>query len=179
MNEQDIKIVRVRNIFDFDFTGELGARYGGRDFVIPAGKSLLAPQSIGRHLAVHLARQSLIRNAPVRDGSETDGKGSERPLWNEEQLEELVGRIVTDEFEEEKPAAVNEADRILARVEALNETFPVTPEVGEPPVGTGKPPVLDGRVYADKAEVIAELEKRNIKFNARLSKANLEKLLTE
>lgn len=52
----------------------------------------------------------------------------------------------------------------------MSSTAPVTPIVQvTPPTG----PI----VYKDKAEVIAELNKRGLKFDARKSKADLEKLL--
>lgn len=174
MNENDTRIVRIRNIFDFDFTGELGARYGGRDFPIPAGSSLLVPFPLGDHLATHLARQSIIRNAPLRDGSETDGKGSDRPLWSDQAIEDVKKRLISDVYEEEKAPVLSEADRMAAKIEELNSNF--EPKADEEPVID---PTASPVEYKDKAEVIEALKKRGITFNARSSKATLEGLLTD
>ena len=121
MNESDYKIVRVTNISNFDFTGELGARFGGRDFFVASGESLLVPLTVGDHLATHLARQILIQEAPIRDGSQTDGKGSDRPLWDDAVIKELKDKIMVNVYEEEKQKPVSEADRMAAKVKELNE----------------------------------------------------------
>lgn len=184
MNENDLKIVRITNISDFDFTGELGARYGGRDFFVPAGESLLAPLTVGDHLATHLARQIMLKKAPVRDGSEVDGKGSDRPLWNDQSIEELKKLILAEVYEEEKPKVLSKEEELAKKVEELNKATAPSPDE-----------IIDGNVdasgiiptesttseitYKDKSQVIAELTKREVKFNARDSKANLEKLLNK
>lgn len=193
MNENDSKVVRVTNISNFDFTGELGARYAGRDFVIPAGKSMLFPYTIGKHLAKHLAHQILLRAAPIRDAKELDGRGSDRPLWDEQSLADLIEKIVSEVYEEEKPPVVSEGDRIAAKVADLNkvekeieeeaggnvDASAITPVGGIDADGTQTPSsgVSDIIVYKDKAEVIAELNKRGVKYDARSSKAKLEDLL--
>ena len=183
MNENDLKIVRVTNISDFDFTGVLGARYGGRDFVIQAGKSLLTPLTVGDHLATHLARQILLRKAPIRDASQTDGKGSDRPLWNEENLEELKKKILTQVYEEERPKVVSKEEMLAQKVEELNRAAAPDEDADGGNVDASNIAIdpTDSTsseiVYKDKAQVIAELTKREIKFNARDTKANLEKLL--
>jgi hypothetical protein len=168
MNENDTKIVRFHNPFDFDFTPEMGAMYGGVPYFVPAGGSLLCPASLADHLGTHLARHSIINKAPLRDETEVDGKGKDRPLWNDEVIAHLKTKFVTDAYTEDKPAVRTDAEIMRARVADLNVAFPAEKEeVASAPAS-----------YKDKAEVIAELEKRGIKFNARLTKANLEKLLT-
>lgn len=180
MDENDLKIVRITNISNFDFTGDLGARYGGRDFFVPAGGSLLAPFTVGDHLATHLARAIKLKNAPIRDAKETDGKGSDRPLWDDASLQELKAKIMKDVYEEEKVNPISEADRMALKIAELNKVVPKDEEQGGNadasnivPMGTGSEVIA----YKDKAEVIAELTKREIKFNARDSKDKLEKLL--
>lgn len=184
MNESDYKIVRITNISDFDFTGELGARFGGRDFFVPAGGSLLVPLTIGDHLATHMARQIIIRKAPIRDANNIDGKGSDRPLWDDSIIGELKAKIMVEVYEEEKKSPQTEADRLAAKVADLNRVVP--PEVTTPPIGgnadaSGIVPVDDNPssavVYKDKAEVIAELNKKGVSFDARASKSKLEELL--
>lgn len=178
MNESDYKIVRITNISDFDFTGELGARFGGRDFFVPAGGSLLVPLSVGDHLAMHLARQMLIRKAPTRDAGQLDGKGSDRPLWDDAIISELKSKIMAEVYEEEKKNPLSEADRMAAKVEELNRV--VTPEVGGNVDASGVVPVEDSNsalAYKDKAQIIQELKTKGVSFDARASKTKLEELL--
>lgn len=178
MNESDYKIVRITNISDFDFTGELGARFGGRDFFVPAGGSLLVPLSVGDHLAMHLARQILIRKAPTRDVGQLDGKGSDRPLWDDAVISELKSKIMAEVYEEEKKNPLSEADRMAAKVEELNRV--VTPEIGGNVDASGVVPVEDSNsalAYKDKAQIIEELKAKGVSFDARASKTKLEELL--
>lgn len=186
MPQDDIyRVVRVTNISNFDFTGELGARYHGRDFEIRKGKSLLAPYPVGKHLAKHLARQILLKKAPIRDGKETDGKGTDRPLWDDKIIGELIAKIMTEAYTEEKPEAVSETDKMVEKVRQLNKS---EKEVEREQSGGNAPfngtvdenPGTAGEItYKDKSQVIAELAKRGIKFNARDTRANLESLLTK
>lgn len=182
MNESDYKIVRITNISDFDFTGELGARYGGRDFFIPAGGSLLTPLTVGDHLATHLARQILIRKAPTRDAGQIDGKGSDRPLWDDSVISELKAKIMVEVYEEDKKAPLTEAERMAQKVADLNKAVPPEPKTtGGNVDASGIVPVEDSAnsaiVYKDKAQVIEELKKKGVSFDARASKDKLENLL--
>ena len=182
MNESDYKIVRITNISNFDFTGELGARYGGRDFFVQAGESLLVPQTVGEHLATHLARQIMIRKAPGRDLKETDGKGSDRPLWDDSIISELKEKIMVEVYDEEKKAPQSEADRFADKVEELNRvTTPTEDEVVGGNVDASTIVPVEGTnsaiVYRDKGEVIAALNEKGIGFDARLGKNKLEDLL--
>ena len=174
MNEKDTKIVRFRNIFDFDFTPEMGAMYGGIPYFVPAGGSLLCPLSLAEHLAKHLARHSIIQKAPIRDDNEIDGKGKDRPLWDESVIAAIKAKLITEAYTEDRPTQRTEAQVLAERVKALNDAFPVTEEAAKE-----EPVVSAPASYKDKAEVIAELKKRGITFNPRLSKANLEKLLAD
>ena len=181
MNESDYKIVRVTNISDFDFTGELGARYGGRDFFIPAGGSLLTPLTVGNHLATHLARQILLRKAPTRDEGELDGKGKDRPLWDDAVISDLKSRILVEVYEEEKKSPQTEAEVLAAKVAELNKVVAPESEEGGNADASGIVPAEDSNdstiVYKDKAQVIEELKKKNVSFDARASKTKLEELL--
>lgn len=181
MNESDYKIVRITNISNFDFTGELGARYAGRDFFVPAGESLLVPLTVGSHLATHLARQILIKKAPIRNEKETDGKGTDRPLWDDAVIADLKKQIMVEVYEEEKKAPQTEGERMAEKVDELNKV------VTEPEKDTGGNvdassivPVEETNsavVYKDKAQVIEELQKKDIPFDARAGKDRLEELL--
>ncbi len=179
--EDQYRVVRITNISDFNFTGELGARYHGRDFEILAGKSLLAPYPVGKHLAKHLARQIMIRKAPIRDASQIDGRGTDRPLWDEDKLKEIIAMIMSDMYTEERPAAQSETDIMVQKVAELNKVnAEVEKEQGGNAAFDGVP--TDGTpsseiTYKDKSQVIAELVKRDIKFNPRSTRSSLEELL--
>ncbi len=177
IQNNDHKIVRFTNISYFDFTSEMGAMYGGVPYFVPAGKSMLMPMPIGDHLATHLARQIILQKAPIRDEKETDGKGSDRKLWDEKAILDLKTKIVSEVYEEERPEKADEASVMAARVAALNRDF--VPEAPVPTAPVVDAPVAGGSTsgYQDKAEVIAELKKRGIQFDARGSKAKLEELL--
>lgn len=179
MNDNDLKVVRITNISNFDFTGELGARYAGRDFFVAAGKSMLVPFTLGDHLATHLARQILLKEAPIRDSSQMDGKGSDRPLWNDQIIEELKRKIMTDVYEEQRAPVISEADRMTEKVKELNKLTALTEDGGNSDAsGLTSTEGTNGEItYKDKSEVIAELQKRGTKFDARATKANLEMLL--
>lgn len=197
MNPNDYRIVRITNISNFDFIPEMGARFGGRDFPLRAGESRLYPFPLGDHLATHLARQIVIKGAPVRTEAELDGKGSTHPLWDDAHLDTLKKQILTDVYEESKLPEVSEADRMVAKVEQLNSDPEIAallpseqPNLTDSPDGaldasavgiqtSGSQQGPSTLTYKDKADVIAELQKRNVTFNPRSSKVTLEGLLSE
>jgi hypothetical protein len=178
MNDSDYKIVRVTNISNFDFTGELGARFGGRDFFVPAGGSLLCPLTVGDHLATHLARQIMIQKAPTRDANQIDGRGSDRPLWDDAVIDELKAKILAEVYEETKQNPKTEAERMAEKVEELNKV--TAPEPGGNVDASGVVPVENtgsAIAYRDKAQIISELKEKGVAFDARASKDKLEELL--
>lgn len=195
------RIVRVTNPYDFEFTHA----WGGVPYTLTPGKPVLFPLPLADHLAKHLVMQALIRKAPTRDANEVDGRGKDRPLWDDQKLEELKALCMKEIYTEESKPVLTEAQIMAAKIEELNRAFadlnekvtgqpaPKAPEVKEPePVveletkePTTKEPEVkepetkqpDVITYKDKAEVIAELTKRGITFDARAKKADLEKLL--
>lgn len=191
-NPNEAKVVRLTNIFDFDYTHA----YGGVPYQLRAGVTQLFPWAIGDHLATHLARQAIIRKAPYRDENATDGRGgestrSDRPLWDENAINDLKAKIIQDAYTEEREAPVSEAEMYRRKFEELNRLYPaqavapmvppanqVAPTVPGAVVGTtSAPDITAPTVYQDKAEVIAALVAKNVPHNPRASKANLEKLL--
>lgn len=162
----ELKICTIKNIADFDFTPELGAMFGGRPFFVKAGEELTAPEPAAYRLAVNLAKAILNKRIPMPEL----GKGDDRSslgVYGDEQIEALVAQIMVSSFQEEKQPTLSEADRIAAKVEELMK-FKTQMEEKESAKSD----------FNDKAEVIAELEKREVKFDRRKSKAELEKLLT-
>ncbi len=187
-NPKEATVVRFTNIFDFDYTHA----YGGVPYQLRAGETLLFPWAIGDHLATHLARQALIRKAPIRDENDPDGRGgetkrSDRPLWDDTAIDALKSRIIQEAYTEARPAVMTEAERYKQKFDELNKQFPglakddtqTPPPADNDHVATGASqfPAADGKVYQDKAEVIAALTAKGIAHNPRATKANLEKLL--
>lgn len=200
-NPNDFKVVTFKNPNDFTFTPEMGCMYDSRPIFgitgapgINGGESMILPYHVAHQLAINLAKVSMTRQAPSLDPA---GIPTGVPLWDTAKLENLKNSYLTDMYMEDKPVAQSETDILMAKVEELrklvvaNVAQPVEPVVIAPQVvasapnsDTTVPPVAPvvapteaPKVYQDKAEVIAELEKRNIKFDARSKKENLEKLL--
>lgn len=193
-NPNDFKVVTFHNKTDFDFTPEMGCMYDGRPIFgisgapcIKAGESIVLPYHVGNLLARNLAKLAMTKQAPTVDQA---GIPTGVPLWGEEKLQALKNTFITDLYTEAKPTAMTETDKLMAKVEELKKFVEtnVSPKVDEN-VGEGKVEVTSAptdtptdakpevMTYSDKADVIAELTKRGIKFDARSSKANLEKLL--
>ena len=109
MNENDLRIAKFTNISDFDFNGDLGARYGGKDYFFAAGESKMVPYFAADHFATHLARAIIIKGAPIRTEAEMGGKGLNIPLWSESKINELKAKMLTEVYSEEKEAKIGRA----------------------------------------------------------------------
>jgi hypothetical protein len=175
MDNNQYKIVRITNIADFDFTGEMGSRYDQTDYFVPAGKSLLVPYVIGNHLATHLARQIIMRKTPIRD--EANGRGSDAPLWNDETIENLKKKILAEVYEEEPEQVLSSSEALAKKVLELNKNITEKIEGEEEEVLSSNIGDKGQITYKDKKQVIDELTKKGIKFNPRETKVNLERLL--
>lgn len=181
-NPNDFKVVEFVNSCDFDFTPDMGCMYDGRPIFgmsgfagIKAGERLSLPYHIGQQLALNLAKHSLIRNAPPHDPK--DSVGGDKPLWNDVTLESIKNSFITELYTNEQPVAMTETDKLMQQVAELNKFVRENvPQVNQPANSPEIQP-SSGSVYKDKADVIAELTKRGIAFNARDSKAKLEQLL--
>lgn len=182
-NPNDYRVVTFTNKTDFAFTPELGCMYDSRPIFgksgasVESGESVVLPFHVGNLLAENLAKAAFNRNAKV----DTAGVPTGVPMWDEESLKRAQHSFLTEMYSEVKPAEMTETDKLMARVEeyaamvekllpgaASDVTPPAEPEstLDTPPAG-----------YKDKADVITELQKRQIPFDARKSKADLEKLL--
>lgn len=177
-NPNDFKVVDFTNKTDFDFTPEMGCMFDSRPIFgilgvsgIKAGESIKLPYHIGHRLATNLAKAVMTRQAPP----DQPGVPTGVPLWNESKLLALKNSFITDLYSEAKPIAETEVDRLINKVAELNKLVEenIVRKVDETPAIVESTP----GIYKDKAEVIAELTKRNISFDARQSKANLEKLI--
>lgn len=192
-NPNDYKVVTFHNSTDFGFTPDMGCMYDGRVINgrqggpgINAGESMTLPYHIGHRLAVNLAKIVMIRgDKPTLDAQ---GHPMIKAIWNDVELERLKNSFITELYSEDKPATMSETDILMAKVEEMKKTMDIlmakseTPKEETPVVNSGtvtstEPVQTEQKAYQDKQEVIAELTKRNIKFDARQNKANLEKLL--
>lgn len=184
-NPNDHKVVSFRNSTDFGFTPEMGCMYDGRAINgkngspgIDIGETVILPYHIGRQLALNLAKVAINKTAPATDVA---GIPTGVPLWDEQRLNKLRDSYLADLYTEEKPVAISETDKLMAKVEEYKKMVedlvagkaPETP-IQNAVIGAMTPASI---VYQDKQEVIAELEKRNIPHDKRKNKADLEKLL--
>ncbi len=198
-NPNDFKVVSFTNKTDFTFTPEMGCMYDGRPISgitgapgINAGESMTVPYHIGHRLATNLAKIVKLKRAPISDEANNPvGK----PLWSDEDLESLKNSFQTELYSEARATPMSETDRLFAQVEEYKKMVeqllpkPVeqpaeapTPEVATPEmasVPTAAVVEAPAKVsFADKQDVIAELERRGIKHDKRQNKDNLVKLLS-
>lgn len=177
-NPNDLKVVNFTNSTDFTFTPAMGCMYDGRPILgmtgapgINAGESMTLPYHVGQRLATNLAKMVMIKQAPSVDPA---GIPTGVPLWNADGLETLKNSFITELYSETKPIAMSETDKLMEKVEEyrkmVENLMANTPQTS---------PVTDSSngLYQDKADVIEELTKRGIKFDARKSKNELEKLI--
>lgn len=193
-NPKDFLVVSFHNSEDFNFTPEMGCMYDGRAINgqrsllgetgvqgIAAGETMILPYHIAHQLAKNLAKRVFNTSKPA----EVDAQGIPTgvAVWNENLLDEKKNTYLKDQYAEAKPAAQSETDKLMAKVEEyrkmteelLARNLPkeeVTETATEKVVATETP-----TVFQDKKDVIDELTKRGVKFDARQNKANLEKLL--
>lgn len=177
-NPNDYKVVTFHNKSDLDFTPELGCMYDSRPIfgasgaAIKAGESVVLPYHVGSLLAQNLAKAVL--NA--QSSKDTPGIPTGVPLWDDNGLNTLKQSYLTEMYREDRPAEMSETDKLMAKVEeykSMVEKIVPDAEKEESPKGEQSAPTI----YSDKSEVIAALREKEIKFDARKSKADLEKLL--
>ncbi len=198
VNPNDFKVVAFHNLTEFDFTSDMGCMYDGRAINggsgapgVQAGETVILPYHVGHQLAVNLAKRVLNTSLPAT----VDPKGIPTgvPIWSLERLELEKHKFLKELYSEGKPAAQSETDKLMAKVEeykamvekllAGSKVESITPEqesvvqaMSAPQTAVSES-VFSPKVYTDKQEVLAELEKRVIKHDKRKSKDELEKLL--
>lgn len=172
MNEEDInlEVITIRNIADFDFNGANGARFGGRDYLIPAGATFVAPRHAAEHFAKHLAMAIMLKEAEGRTTKDS------LPLWDEAKLNALISKIKVSSVIEEKEVVKTADEKMSDKIKKLNEQIVDTTSDTVEEI----PTTVDGAgdvTYKDKAQVIAELKVKGVTFDPRASKTVLEALL--
>lgn len=176
-NPNDFKVVVFNNATEFDFTPEMGCMYDSRPIFgisgnsIAPGESMTLPYHVGHRLAENLAKYVLNQGSSKNPKLDAQGQPMVAAIWDTERLERLKNTYLKELYSQERPIAQSETDRLMAEVEKLRNF--VTEKMGESQ--SGQLPSTTG--YQDKAQVIAELEKRGITHDKRKSKADLEKLL--
>ncbi len=194
---KDTQVVSFRNGADFGFTPEMGCMFDGRAINgnqggpgINMGESMILPYHVAHRLATNLAKIVKLRRAPAQDMSTAGLAVVAKPLWSDEDLEALKNSFLTDMYTESKPVSLSQTDLLMAKVEEYRKMVEqLLPKAPETPVVPQEAPITPeevkplteapkAQVFADKIDVIAELEKRNIKFDRRQSKDNLIKLLS-
>jgi len=172
--DNDAKVVTFKNIAVFDFTPALGAMFNSRPIFgkveagkIVVGEELFFPYHIGRRLAINLAKAMLVKEIPPPEYGKGDpAQQGSASSFGDEQINALVGRILISEYQEAAPIQESETDKLLKKFEELNKT-----------VESLKAEKVSADGFKDKKQVIEELTKKGITFDARKSKAELEKLL--
>ena len=194
-NPNDFRVVTFTNKETFDFTPEMGCMYDSRPIFgtsgapgIIAGESIVLPYHIAILLARNLAKVAMTRTAPP----DQPGVPTGVVLWDTTKLDAVKLSYIKDLYTEQKPIKQSESEILLAKIEEFKRVYgdkldqvtqspvadDVAPQSGNTEVNTVPTVGTDAKgVYKDKAEVITELEKRGIRFNARSSKDTLEKLL--
>lgn len=186
------EILEFYNSTDFNFTPELGAMFDGVGYQVDSGMKRQFPYHIAMRLAENLAKAVLIKGAPLHDPNAINPTG--KPLWGDEGIKKLRDGFITTLYAESAPIQQTEMQRLHAKVEELDRLMKqnqkgvpvdtlkgdvksIAELVSDIPVTESVNAVETPRVYVDKVEVIAELEKRGIKFDRRQNKDNLIKLL--
>lgn len=178
-NPKDYQVVVFHNSTDFAFTPEMGCMYDSRPISgisgapgVNSGESMTLPYHIGHQLAINLAKIVMTRRAPENPEKDSMGNPMVAAIWDTTKLESLKNSYLTEMYTEDKPVAMSETDKLMAKVEEYKKM------VDTLVAGNSVAPATDQVVgYQDKAEVIGELEKRGITHDKRSNKATLEQLL--
>lgn len=178
MNPKQNSVARFTNLSSETFTHP----FGGVPHSFEPGESRLLPYPLAEHLARHLFRFMRLHadDSPTKYAkSDQPWNESGAPLWSESDEESAIGRILSEVYEEEKAKPKTEMELLNEKIEALNAFVRgVKTEDDDITIVENVPTnPIEPVVYKDKAEVIAELTKRQIAFDARKKKLDLEELL--
>lgn len=193
-NPNDFKVVSFHNSEDFGFTPEMGCMFNGIAINgnqggpgINIGETMVLPYHIAHRIATNLAKHVMTRAASSTPQLDAQGQPIIKAIWNDVELERMKNSYLTELYSENKPAKLSETDILLAKLEdyrkLTDEKFAqlaAQTVAQETKSETILPPVVtpEGKItYQDKAEVLAELEKRGIKHDKRSNKETLEALL--
>lgn len=148
--EAERRIVRFTNIDKESFTHS----YRGVSITVQAGESYIGRFPECNHLATHLARKILSREAKSKFAKNEPVK-----LWTPDQVEELKKKILTPMGNETPSSAPTAEEKRKEDLKKIEKEFPPKPA----------PPVT-------KKDVIAELKKRGVEADV---KKTLKELLQQ
>jgi len=194
-NPNDFKVVSFHNLTDFGFTPEMGCMYDSRPILgrnglpgIAPGETIVLPYHVAQQLATNLAKR-VLNTSPAATVDEK-GVPTGVAVWDKDLLEQKKNEFLKELYTEANPVTESQTDLLMRKVEEyrglveqlLQDRDAKVPETEEEQlVANAVQPLVtnstEAPVYADKQEVIAELEKRGIVHDKRKNKAELEKLL--
>lgn len=180
-NPNDLKIVTFHNKTDFTFTPAMGCMFAGQPIHgitgapgINGGESLQMNYHVGKQLAINLAKVAILRDAPRTDPA---GTPQGVALWDETRLKELADSYITEMYSEEPEKHLSEADKMMAKIEELKKSGYFNTPAKEEIVEVKNLDTTIPQTFQSKKEVIDELVKKGVTFDARSKKEDLEKLL--
>lgn len=195
-NPKDFQVVSFHNSELFGFTPEMGCMYDGRPINgktgapgIDAGETVILPYHIGHQLATNLAKISMLKGSGDVQAVDAQGNPMIKAIWDTVKLENLKNSYLKDLYVEDKPIAMSQTDLLMKKVDEykamVEKLLPKSEEaevtkvevVEQIETQSEVAPSSEKKIYLDKQEVMAELEKRGIKHDKRANKENLEKLL--
>ncbi|MFH0960809.1 MAG: hypothetical protein V1897_19160 [Pseudomonadota bacterium] len=148
--EAERKIVRFTNIDKESFTHS----YRGVSITVQAGENYIGRFPECDHLATHLARKMISREAKYKSSKNDPVK-----LWTPEQVDELKGKILIPMGSETPSALPTPEEKRKEDLAKIKKDFPLEPA----------PPVT-------KKDVIAELKNRGVEADV---KKTLKELLQD
>jgi len=163
MEKRNLSVVTIKNISDEDFTHS----YGGFPYTIRAGETLPFTYPVAHHLAKHLAMK-ILRKKKQKERKFKDRRdetGKEINYYPPEEMKALISQIIVSQVEQPLAPVKTEAQLQKERIEQMQKEYKQQQQIKTPEV--------------EKKDIIAELEKRGIKFNPRASKEELARILIE
>lgn len=203
MNPNENRVAFFTNISDEAFAHP----FGGVTYSFEPHEGKYLPYPLAEHLAKHLAYSMRLKgDTSARKFNPNDPTGGHGAvLWNDDEIKQDMTKILSQIYDEQKAKPKTEMELMQEQIDRLNEQIigrpvvapvaviespeaslpAVEPAIAEPAVplvtlgdAPTEPSLPSAATYKDKAEVIAELKKREIKFDARAKKSELEELLS-
>ncbi len=157
MARRNNSVVTIKNIDNEDFSHN----YDGFPYAIKAGEVLPFPYPVAMLLARHLAMKVVRKESAKQKDFKGNVDRKAINLYAGKALQPVLDKIITSRIDKPLPAHKSEGQVMAERTKEIQKEFPK--EVEKPAV--------------DKKDVIADLRKRNIKFDVRASKEELLGLL--
>lgn len=159
MHMVNSQIITIKNITGEDFVHP----FAGMPYILPAGAEMKFSYPVGMHLAKHLVRKILTKE--WKDKVEKDKSLRDVTMVHSDaSIASLMSKIIVSTQEQPIQPQKTEGEIWKERTKEIQKEYDEVPsEVSE----------------VTKADVVAELKKRGVKFDARSSLDDLKKLLIE